>query len=151
MSRKEVNASMTSRESLEGAFLYMGILDAYEAVGAELIGPNVLEEHVIPRMVYYVREFLPEIFSAGSLEDILQVDFGYDQMIVADPGGEVTVPKDIRRILLLIGPEGGFADFEKNLLVNQGARLLSLGPTRLRSETAAIVAVSKILTAYGQI
>jgi hypothetical protein len=50
-------------QQLEAVFLYMGILDAYEAVGTELIGPNVLNEHVLPRMVYYVQEFLPEIFS----------------------------------------------------------------------------------------
>jgi hypothetical protein len=48
---------------LEAVFLYMGILDAYEAVGTELIGPNVLDEHVLPRMIYYVQEFLPEVFS----------------------------------------------------------------------------------------
>ncbi|MFW9803759.1 MAG: hypothetical protein ACFFFC_13950 [Candidatus Thorarchaeota archaeon] len=52
--------------ALDAVFLYMGILDSYEAVGTELIGPNVLEEHVLPRMVYYVREFLPEIFSERS-------------------------------------------------------------------------------------
>ncbi|MFX0107651.1 MAG: hypothetical protein ACFE7R_05170 [Candidatus Hodarchaeota archaeon] len=50
-------------QQLDAVFLYMGILDAYEAVGTELIGPNVLDEHVLPRMVYYVQEFLPEIFS----------------------------------------------------------------------------------------
>jgi len=49
--------------SLDAVFLYMGILDAYEAVGIELIGPKVLDEHVLPRMVYYVKEFLPEIFT----------------------------------------------------------------------------------------
>ncbi|MFW9920984.1 MAG: hypothetical protein ACFFED_15395 [Candidatus Thorarchaeota archaeon] len=48
---------------LDAVFLYMGILDAYEAVGTELIGSNVLDEHVLPRMVYYVKEFLPEIFT----------------------------------------------------------------------------------------
>ncbi|MFW9997243.1 MAG: hypothetical protein ACFFD4_34685 [Candidatus Odinarchaeota archaeon] len=53
----------TEKNKLEAVFFYMGILDAYEAVGVELIGPDVLEEHVIPRMVYYVKEFLPEIFS----------------------------------------------------------------------------------------
>jgi hypothetical protein len=57
--------------ALDAVFLYMGILDAYEAVGTELIGPNVLEEHVLPRMVYYVREFLPEIFSERSDADEL--------------------------------------------------------------------------------
>ncbi|MFW9907428.1 MAG: hypothetical protein ACFFEF_02530 [Candidatus Thorarchaeota archaeon] len=52
-----------SGAQLDAVFLYMGILDAYEAVGIELIGANVLDEHVLPRMVYYVKEFLPEIFS----------------------------------------------------------------------------------------
>ncbi len=52
--------------ALDAVFFYMGILDAYEAVGTELIGPNVLDEHVLPRMVYYVKEFLPEIFSDRS-------------------------------------------------------------------------------------
>lgn len=50
-------------QQLEAVFLYRGILDAYDAVGTELIGPKVLDEHVLPRMVYYVREFLPEVFS----------------------------------------------------------------------------------------
>jgi hypothetical protein len=61
-------------EQLEAVFLYMGILDAYEAVGTELIGPNVLEEHVLPRMVYYVREFLPEIFSQTTTTEELVKD-----------------------------------------------------------------------------
>jgi hypothetical protein len=58
-------------QQLEAVFLYMGILDAYEAVGTELIGPNVLDEHVLPRMVYYVQEFLPEIFSKKPSSDTL--------------------------------------------------------------------------------
>jgi len=58
-------------QQLEAVFLYMGILDAYEAVGTELIGPNVLDEHVLPRMVYYVQEFLPEIFSERTTSDVL--------------------------------------------------------------------------------
>ncbi|TFG31321.1 hypothetical protein EU528_06415 [Candidatus Thorarchaeota archaeon] len=52
-----------NQPQLEAVFLYRGILDAYDAVGTELIGPNVLDEHVLPRMVYFVKEFLPEIFS----------------------------------------------------------------------------------------
>jgi hypothetical protein len=61
-------------EQLEAVFLYMGILDAYEAVGTELIGPNVLDEHVLPRMVYYVKEFLPEIFSETTTTEELVED-----------------------------------------------------------------------------
>lgn len=53
----------SNQPQLEAVFLYRGILDAYDAVGTELIGPKVLDEHVLPRMVYFVKEFLPEIFS----------------------------------------------------------------------------------------
>ncbi|MFW9854328.1 MAG: hypothetical protein ACFFFG_04680 [Candidatus Thorarchaeota archaeon] len=51
---------------LDAVFLYGGILDAYEAVGMELIGPNVVEDYVLPKMVYYVREFLPGIFNKAA-------------------------------------------------------------------------------------
>jgi len=61
MSDKESQSA--DDQHLEAAFLYRGILDAYDAVGTELIGPNVLDEHVLPRMIYFVREFLPEVFS----------------------------------------------------------------------------------------
>ncbi|MBD3406081.1 MAG: hypothetical protein GF411_08155 [Candidatus Lokiarchaeota archaeon] len=57
--------------AMEAVFLYKGILDAYEAVGTELIGPDVLEDHVLPRMVYYVKEFLPEAFSEETDSDTL--------------------------------------------------------------------------------
>ncbi len=64
-------------QQLEAVFLYMGILDAYEAVGTELIGPNVLDEHVLPRMVYYVQEFLPEIFSEKPSPEELKTFLSY--------------------------------------------------------------------------
>lgn len=44
---------------LDAVYFYYGILEAYEIVGEELIGSNVLQEQVIPRMLYYVRNFLP--------------------------------------------------------------------------------------------
>ena len=64
-------------QQLEAVFLYMGILDAYEAVGTELIGPNVLDEHVLPRMIYYVQEFLPEIFSESPSSEELKTFLDY--------------------------------------------------------------------------
>jgi 16S rRNA (uracil1498-N3)-methyltransferase len=50
-----------------------------------------------------------------------------------DPG---TVPG--RPHLGLVGPEGAFSEREKEWLEQHGARRLSLGPFRLRAETAAI-------------
>jgi 16S rRNA (uracil1498-N3)-methyltransferase len=93
--------------------------------------------------------YLPEVLYLPDLSDILQNFRCHDSILVADPNGIRTTPRAARKMLLLIGPEGGFSGSEKDLLVESGAVLVSLGQSRLRSETAAIVGVSKILTAYG--
>jgi len=47
-------------------------------------------------------------------------------------------------ILITIGPEGGFSKPEMDMLENDGFLCVSLGDTRLRSETAALSAVAAI-------
>lgn len=49
-----------------------------------------------------------------------------------------------RRILLLVGPEGGFSHGEAASAVASGAHTISLGKRILRTETAAMVAVALI-------
>ncbi len=102
-------------------------------------------------MIQSQQYYMPEIIYAPNIAHMLQIDTMYDCIVVADPSGRASVTTDVRKILLLIGPEGGFTDSEIDLLVGRGALLMSLGNTRLRSETAAIVAVTKILVARGQI
>ncbi len=46
---------------------------------------------------------------------------------------------------LLVGPEGGFSDSEFEKMDAAGVIGLSLGKTILRAETAAVVAISKVL------
>ncbi len=64
------------------------------------------------------------------------------QSISAQPA--VTGPLE-----LLVGPEGGFAERERELLASRGAIGVSLGPRVLRTETAAIVAMSAIHALWG--
>jgi 16S rRNA (uracil1498-N3)-methyltransferase len=45
--------------------------------------------------------------------------------------------------LLLVGPEGGFSDREVQLALDAGATMVSLGPRRLRAETAALAVLSR--------
>jgi 16S rRNA (uracil1498-N3)-methyltransferase len=52
-------------------------------------------------------------------------------------------------LLLLVGPEGGFSDTEVEQTRARGARIVSLGPYVLRTETAAVVAVSQLLFAVA--
>ena len=62
--------------------------------------------------------------------------------------------RTIRRVLveieseapvgILVGPEGGFTDAEVEAARQAGAEIVSLGPRRLRAETAGIVAASAV-------
>jgi 16S rRNA (uracil1498-N3)-methyltransferase len=51
---------------------------------------------------------------------------------------------------ILIGPEGGFADEERDLLLRQPRILrLSLGPRILRADTAGVAALALVQAALG--
>jgi 16S rRNA (uracil1498-N3)-methyltransferase len=51
---------------------------------------------------------------------------------------------------ILVGPEGGFADEERDALLRQPRTLrLSLGPRILRADTAAVAALALVQAALG--
>ncbi|MCY0900787.1 MAG: RsmE family RNA methyltransferase [Firmicutes bacterium] len=54
-------------------------------------------------------------------------------------------------VAVVIGPEGGFADEEIELLRTYGATLVTLGPRILRTETAGVVAVACVLYELGEL
>ena len=56
------------------------------------------------------------------------------------------LPPLSERITILIGPEGDFSEEEISTAIAQDFRPISLGDTRLRTETAAIVACHTVLT-----
>jgi 16S rRNA (uracil1498-N3)-methyltransferase len=51
----------------------------------------------------------------------------------------------------VIGPEGGWSDGELELLGARGASIITLGPRVLRTETAAIVAITLLQHALGDL
>ena len=55
------------------------------------------------------------------------------------------------RIALVVGPEGGLTRDEAEALADVGGQLVSLGPTILRTENAALVSASALLYHYGLI
>jgi 16S rRNA (uracil1498-N3)-methyltransferase len=82
------------------------------------------------------------------ITDLLNMFSSYDSVLVADPSGRLDVPSNDKNILLIVGPEGGFDDRELTSFLKAGAQILSLGAIRLRSETAALAGIVKILAAY---
>jgi 16S rRNA (uracil1498-N3)-methyltransferase len=51
----------------------------------------------------------------------------------------------IEKVIVLIGPEGGFSQAEADLAEKKGFHLVSLGPNILRTETAAVAVLSMVL------
>jgi 16S rRNA (uracil1498-N3)-methyltransferase len=69
---------------------------------------------------------------------------------VADPVAALQAATAAQGTDLLVGPEGGFADDERSLLVRQPHLLrLSLGPRILRADTAAVAALALVQAVLG--
>lgn len=61
------------------------------------------------------------------------------------------LPEDVRRITVLIGPEGGFSLPEAAAITEAGGQSVTLGPRILRAETAAIAAMSIVQYEKGDL
>lgn len=98
------------------------------------------------------RSTLPEVAGPLELEEALE-DLDGVSLFLHEAGGERLsriLPEAVpSRVNLVIGPEGGFEGREIELM--QGAGLVGawLGPGVMRSETAALVAATLVLHAYG--
>lgn len=107
----------------------------------------------VEAMKQSLRSHLARINPPETVEGALALVSRNDLVLVAsetEPGGLASlragVPKPAK-VTLWVGPEGGFSDHETETLAGAGARFFSLGPHRLRSETAAAAAVA-LASAY---
>ncbi len=94
--------------------------------------------------------WLPTIEPSHKLAQILARAGEFTDLLVADTMGPTApilapaLPGEARPVVL-IGPEGGFSEGEREQMSRAGVRRVSLGPTVLRTETAAIVAAACLL------
>ena len=89
------------------------------------------------------KSWLTEIKAPVFLNDFLENFKG--NLIVCDPIGNSSLPAIDYPLSLVIGPEGGFSHNELEVMKNKNASFLSLGPTRLRTISAPIFALGKIV------
>lgn len=81
------------------------------------------------------------------LEDELDGMFPTDNRVVAHPyGGGGAAQSGRGRLLLAVGPEGGWTDDEVGLLEAHGFRRCSLGPRILRTDTAVVALLARLNT-----
>lgn len=104
-----------------------------------------LENILVSAMLQSRQNFLPQLSAPTKLGDLFEID-GYQQKLIAhcienEDKAELgnIVEKDANKIIL-IGPEGDFTPGEVDKCVEAGFLPVSLGSTRLRTETAGIVA-----------
>ncbi|MCX7784772.1 MAG: 16S rRNA (uracil(1498)-N(3))-methyltransferase [candidate division WOR-3 bacterium] len=97
------------------------------------------------------RTFLPEISSPILFSQLVNKIYDYDLTLMAweeekhNRLPDIIRDKNLRKVLLIIGPEGGFSDTEVQKALNYGVKCFTLGPRRLRAETAAISALSLLM------
>jgi RsmE family RNA methyltransferase len=89
------------------------------------------------------------------VEDQLDELCGTATRIVADPAGTQTVHSVVQgaaseRVLVAVGPEGGWNGFELDLLRARGFRLAGLGSRTLRVDTACIALLSLVHAALAE-
>ncbi|EED33786.1 conserved hypothetical protein [gamma proteobacterium NOR5-3] len=107
---------------------------------ALLAGLEQAMDTVLPA-VHLHRRFRP------FAEDVLPGLCRGRDALLADLGAEDSYPSEPRGPnLLLLGPEGGFIPFERDLMRQAGARAVGLGPRMLRVETALHCAIGRHLT-----
>ncbi len=109
-----------------------------------------LEKVALRAMKQAKRTILPAIYETCTLTKFLaKHSSDFTGIIFADEQGLPSPPKRMtqegERILLVIGCEGGFSANEHAELNEFGAVGMSLGNARLRTETAAVVALTKLL------
>jgi 16S rRNA (uracil1498-N3)-methyltransferase len=99
------------------------------------------------------RYFLPVIDSPASLTDILntlRMDYPSADILLGQPQLDalpiIRYPFSGKDYMVFVGPEGGLADSEQQLLLECGAKTVRLTDTILRVETAAL-AFASILAA----
>jgi 16S rRNA (uracil1498-N3)-methyltransferase len=106
----------------------------------------------IAAMKQSLRSVLPEIHDVTPFDQLLPQIHDYDLSLIASLDKDA---KNIRecdqlkikpdKVLLIVGPEAGLTDEELSKAVALGAIPVSLGPRRLRTETAGMVFLSSVL------
>ncbi len=114
---------------------------------------NRLKKIIIEAAKQSGRNSVPELNSLITVEKLIKNSREYDLKLVLDPKGkqikEVLKGVTRKKIICLVGPEGGFTDEEISLAVENGFEVVSLGKGILRVETAGIAVLSMLNYEFG--
>ena len=112
-----------------------------------------LEKIALSAMKQCGRSWLPRIQPTQNLKSLFENSSHYQLKFILHEkidsshtiSSELKLHKDVHSLLITVGPEGGFTGEEIALSEHSGFVSVSLGTRRLRTETAAVAAVSYVL------
>ena len=112
------------------------------------INVHRIEKNLISAMKQSLKARLPHLTGMTAFQDFVCQSFNGSKFIAHCAEGEKLSLKQIypigENVLILIGPEGDFSKEEISLAIEQGFQPITLGESRLRTETAALVACHTI-------
>lgn len=107
-----------------------------------------LEKILVSAMKQSQKSVLPRLNELTPFSKFVKQDFKSKKFIAHCYDGAKSHPKDIYKrnedVLILIGPEGDFSEQEVAEAIKNDFDAISLGESRLRTETAALVACHSI-------
>ena len=102
-----------------------------------------LEKVIISAVKQSLKAYVPELNETARFKDFIKQDFDGEKFIAYCEGATKALKElytPLSNAIILIGPEGDFSPEEVKLAEENGFVPVNLGPSRLRTETAAIVA-----------
>jgi len=107
-----------------------------------------IEKILVSAMKQSQKAYLPELDEMESFSSFIKKPFDGKKYIAHCYDSKKNLIKDVynkgKNALILIGPEGDFSEQEVQEALSLGFEPISLGDSRLRSETAALVACHTI-------
>lgn len=119
----------------------------------DVIKMERIEKIAVSAMKQSQKATLPVLNGMTSFRSFIERGFEGDKFIAhCEPGSKVLLQDAVvpgHDTVVLIGPEGDFSPAEIEMALQAGFKPISLGPSRLRTETAALVSVH-IMNLAGQ-
>ena len=110
----------------------------------KVVKPDRLEKVLVAAMKQSLKSFLPLLNEAVTFDRFVSLQSREEKFIAYCSDEYRSLLKESytpgHDALILVGPEGDFSVREVELAKKNGFRLVSLGSSRLRTETAAVVA-----------
>lgn len=134
--------------------LGLGGLYPFVAQNSErrILKTDKLKLQAIGAMKQSLQSFLPQVFELENFQKMLKSVAHFEVKLIAySSESRLTIQKALKKdksTVVLIGPEGGFAEKELNLAIEHGFTAVSLGNNRLRTETAGVYATALFYSLY---